>query len=209
MASESPHRLLKEKLRQERAQLILDITETLLVEKGYHDTSMDEVAARVGIAKGTLYQHFSGKEVLVFALIEHKITLFEQFIEQVVNSPLKTRAKLERIVRYVYQERHGQYMQLLQFIQHNIDILKILLDKKEQLRMRLEQCFRQVKVVLDEGKAEGIFSPDISTGIMLVTFLSLLSLTQQEQLLAQEQLPSEEFVAQLERAFFEGIMVRK
>jgi AcrR family transcriptional regulator len=209
MASESPHRLLKEKLRQERAQLILDITETLLVEKGYHDTSMDEVAARTGIAKGTLYQHFSGKEVLVFALIERKITLFEQFIAQVVNSPLKARAKLERIVYYVYQERHGQYMQLLQFIQHNIDILKNTLDKKEQLRIRLEHCFRQVKVVLEEGKAEGIFSPDISTGIMLVTFLSLLSLTQQEQLLAQEQLPSEEFVAQLEQAFFEGIMVRK
>src|ERR1019366_4413414 len=209
MASESPHRLLKEKLRQERAQLILDITEELLIEKGYHDTSMDEVAARTGIAKGTLYQHFSGKEVLVFALIERKIALFEQFIEQVVNSPFKARAKLERIVRYVYQERHGQYMQLLQFIQHNIDTLKNMLDKKELLRMRLEQCFRRVKIVLDEGKAEGIFRPDISTGIMLVTFLSLLSLTQQEQLLAQEQLSSEEFVAQLEQAFFEGIMVRR
>jgi AcrR family transcriptional regulator len=205
MSTESPHRLLKEKLRQERAQLILDITEEILIEKGYHDTSMDEVAARAGIAKGTLYQHFPAKEELFFALIERKTALFEQFIAQVVNSPLQTQAKLERIVRYVYQERHGQYMQLIQILQHNVN----LLGKKEQLQKRLEQCFLQVKIVLEEGKTEGIFNPGISTPIMLVTFLSLLSLTQQEQLLAQEHLPSEEFVVQLERAFFEGIVVRK
>lgn len=205
MSTASPHRLLKEKLRQERAQLILDVTEKMLIEKGYHATSMDEVAAGAGVAKGTLYQHFPAKEELFLALIERKIALFEQFIAQVVTSPLQTQAKLERIVRYVYQERHGQYMQLIQLLHHNMN----LLEKKEQLQKRLEQCFLQVKIVFEEGKAEGIFNPGISTGIMLVTFLSLLSLTQQEQLLAREQLPSEEFVVQLERAFFEGIVVRK
>lgn len=117
MPNESPHRHLKEKLRQERAQLILDVTEEMLVEKGYHDTSMDEVATRTGIAKGTLYQHFP-------------------------------------------------------------------------------------------SKAESIFDPHISTAVMMVTFLSLLSLTQQEQLLAQEQLSSEKFIVQLEQAFFQGILVR-
>ncbi len=205
MSAESPHRLLKEKLRQERAQLILDITEKMLIEKGYHDTSMEEIAVQTGVAKGTLYQHFSSKEELAFALIEHKVALFEQFIAQVVTSPQKARAKLERIVRYVYQEHHGQYMQLVQLLHHDIN----LREKKKQLQKRLEQCFSQVKIVLEEGKAEGIFNPDISTGIMLVTFLSLLSLTQQEQLLAKEQLPSEEFIVQLERAFFEGIIVKK
>jgi AcrR family transcriptional regulator len=208
MPNESPHRLLKEKLREERAQLILDVTEAILLEKGYHDTSMDEVAAHVGIAKGTLYQHFASKEELVFALIERKIALFEQFIEQIVNSSLETRAKLERIVRYVYQERHGQYMQLIQFIHHNVDVRRNLMEKKDQLSNRLEQCFLRVKIVFDEGKAEGIFDAHISTAIMIVTFLSLLSLTQQEQLLAQEQLSSEEFITQLEQAFFQGILVR-
>ncbi len=208
MSNESPHRLLKEKLREERAQLILDVTEKMLLEKGYHDTSMDEVAMRVGVAKGTLYQHFSSKEELVFALIERRIGLFEQFIEQVVSSSQQTRAKLECIVQYVYQERHRQYMQLIQLIQYNIDVRRNLMEKKDQLSTRLEQCLLRVKIVFDEGKAEGIFDPHISTAVMLVTFLSLLSLTQQEQLLAQEQLSSEEFVVQLEQAFFQGILIR-
>jgi TetR/AcrR family transcriptional regulator, fatty acid metabolism regulator protein len=48
----TPHRLLKEHLRQARAELILDEAEKLLAERGYHHTSIDEIAARAGIAKG-------------------------------------------------------------------------------------------------------------------------------------------------------------
>ncbi len=48
------------------------------MEKGYHDTAMDEIAARAGIAKGTLYQHFLHKEELGFALVERGLMLFEE-----------------------------------------------------------------------------------------------------------------------------------
>ncbi len=58
MSTDTLHRLLKEKLREARAGLILDVAEEVLAEKGYHDASMEEIAARAGVAKGTLYQHF-------------------------------------------------------------------------------------------------------------------------------------------------------
>ena len=43
-------RSLKEKQRQEREALILQAAEEVLMEKGYYETSIDEIAARVGIA---------------------------------------------------------------------------------------------------------------------------------------------------------------
>src|SRR5947199_253172 len=58
---------LKEKHRREREELIIRAAEEVLQEKGYYEASMDEIAARVGIAKGTIYTHFPGKEELVFA----------------------------------------------------------------------------------------------------------------------------------------------
>src|SRR5436305_13627541 len=67
------HRSLKEKQRQERENLILQAAEEVLLEKGYHETSMDEIAARVGIAKGTLYLHFARKEDLICALLEREL----------------------------------------------------------------------------------------------------------------------------------------
>ncbi|MFL5699301.1 MAG: helix-turn-helix domain-containing protein, partial [Ktedonobacteraceae bacterium] len=59
-------RTLKERQRQEREALILQAAEEVLIEKGYHEMSMDEIAARVGISKGTVYLHFASKEDLVF-----------------------------------------------------------------------------------------------------------------------------------------------
>src|SRR5712692_7340143 len=64
------HRSLKEKQRQEREALILQAAEEVLMENGYYEMSMDEIAMRVGIAKGTVYLHFPSKEDLVIAFFK-------------------------------------------------------------------------------------------------------------------------------------------
>ncbi len=209
MSTGTPHRLLKEKLREVRTGLILDVAAEVLVGKGYHDTSMDEIAARAGVAKGTLYQHFPRKEDLVLALFERNLTLFEQTVEKTAVSTLMARAKLERILHYVYQERRGPHAQLLQFLYHNLDIRNSLLEKKGRLSDRLEQVAGQIRAILEEGKAEGSFDPAISTGLMLLTFMRALSLSGHEQLLMGEQLSPQELVSQVGCVFFEGIASKK
>lgn len=205
MSAHTPQRSLKERLRQVRAGLILDVAEEMLAEKGYHDTSMDEIAARAGVAKGTLYQHFPSKEDLVFALFERSLVQFEQTVEQAARAPLIARAKLERILSYVYQERRGPHARLFQLLYHNMEIRKGLLEKKGQLRNHMEQVAGRIRTILEEGKAEEAFDPAISTELMLLTFMSLLSLSTREHLLAQEQVLPEELVSQVGRIFFEGI----
>jgi AcrR family transcriptional regulator len=49
-------------------QRILEAATALFSEKGYHGTSMREVAAAVGIRAGSLYNHFPGKEDLLFRI---------------------------------------------------------------------------------------------------------------------------------------------
>jgi len=205
MSADTPQRSLKERLREVRAELILDVAEEMLAEKGYHDTSMDEIAARAGVAKGTLYQHFPSKEDLVFALFERNLVLFEQAVGQAARAPLVARAKLERILSYVYQERRGPHARLLQLLYQNMEIRKGLLEKKGQLRDHMERVAGQIRTILEEGKAEGAFDPAISTELMLLTFMSLLSLSTREHLLAQEQVLPEELASQVGRVFFEGI----
>src|SRR5712691_1962437 len=107
------HRSLKERQRQERASLILQAAEEVLAEKGYHDTSMDEIAARVDVAKGTLYQHFLSKEDLIFALFERQLETTLQTVEQIVATALPARTRLEHILRHMYGELLGKRMQLL------------------------------------------------------------------------------------------------
>jgi AcrR family transcriptional regulator len=54
-------RSLKDRQREERERLILEAAEELLAEKGYHEMSIDDIAARVGVSKGTVYLHFPSK----------------------------------------------------------------------------------------------------------------------------------------------------
>jgi AcrR family transcriptional regulator len=51
-------------------QRILDVATVFFYEKGYHATTMREVAARVGIKAGSLYNHFPSKEELLFQIAE-------------------------------------------------------------------------------------------------------------------------------------------
>ena len=41
----------------------------LIGERGYHGTTVDDIVARAGVAKGTVYYHFAGKTELFHALL--------------------------------------------------------------------------------------------------------------------------------------------
>src|SRR5947209_6815033 len=137
MQAEIPHRSLKERQRQERAALILQVAEEVLTEKGYHETSMDEIAARVGVAKGTVYLHFPSKEDLVFALFERELEAFLEVVEQISTLPTTARARLENILYRLYQGFLGKRVQLLVSLSTSMDVHKGLLAKKEHLHDHL------------------------------------------------------------------------
>src|SRR5438552_4448101 len=101
MTQTTAPRTLKEKQRQEREALILQVAEDVLMEKGYHETSIDEIAARVGIAKGTVYLHFASKEDLVVALFQRDTQKFLQVVEEVIASVQTARAKMEAILQFM------------------------------------------------------------------------------------------------------------
>src|SRR5947209_9614908 len=112
----SAHTSLKEKQRQERRTLILQIAEEVLMEKGYYETSVDEIAARVGIAKGTVYLHFPSKEDMVVAILQRSAREAVELVEAVIVAAQSNREKLEAVLEVVYNRffdpRKGPLMQL-------------------------------------------------------------------------------------------------
>ncbi len=70
VSSQSPaHRRRKEARPGELTAAALD----LFVEKGYAATRLEDVAARAGVSKGTLYLYFDGKEALFKAVVREGI----------------------------------------------------------------------------------------------------------------------------------------
>lgn len=83
VASEStvastPRRRRKEARPSELTAAALD----LFVEKGFSATRLDDVAARAGVSKGTLYLYFDSKEALFKAVVEEGIVPILESAEQ-------------------------------------------------------------------------------------------------------------------------------
>src|SRR5215468_5145452 len=94
----------KEIERQRREEEILTIAERLLMERGYENLNMDELAEEVGISKPTLYQYFNSKDELIAQALIHMIGKMEDFFSETTeNSPLE---QLEQFLRKMLMNRH-------------------------------------------------------------------------------------------------------
>jgi len=87
---------------------IFEAAMELFAQKGYDATSVEEITSIVGIAKGTLYYHFSSKEEIFNFLIEEGMNLLKNSIEiktsKFTNSIDKIKAviliQIKSIVKY-------------------------------------------------------------------------------------------------------------
>lgn len=55
--------------RAQRERQMIDVAVEIFAENGFNATSMDEIAARVGVSKPMLYEYFHSKEGLLVAAI--------------------------------------------------------------------------------------------------------------------------------------------
>jgi AcrR family transcriptional regulator len=58
------------KTAEERKNEILDVAEELFAKKGYDNASTNDIIAKIGIARGTLYHHFGSKEEILDAIVD-------------------------------------------------------------------------------------------------------------------------------------------
>lgn len=70
----NPSTTQRQRRKEERPQELLDAALALFVEKGFAATRSEEVAARAGVSKGTLYLYFPSKEELLKAVIREHVS---------------------------------------------------------------------------------------------------------------------------------------
>ena len=94
---------------QRRVQL-LDVGRVLFAERGYDGTSVEEVAARAGVSKPVVYEHFGGKEGLYQLVVDREVqSLLTSFTAALVGS--RPRELLEQatlaLLTYVEEQADG------------------------------------------------------------------------------------------------------
>ncbi|MGW0469330.1 TetR/AcrR family transcriptional regulator [Streptomyces sp. NPDC003027] len=73
-SSEKPRRGRRVRMTgAERREQLLDIGRTLFAEKGFEGTSVEEIAAKAGVSKPVVYEHFGGKEGLYAVVVDREM----------------------------------------------------------------------------------------------------------------------------------------
>ncbi|MFF4155568.1 TetR/AcrR family transcriptional regulator [Streptomyces sp. NPDC001678] len=67
--------------RQNTRRRLFEAAVTLIAEQGFSSTTVDEIAERAGVAKGTVYYNFASKTVLFEELLRHGIELLTDSLQ--------------------------------------------------------------------------------------------------------------------------------
>lgn len=102
---------LREDSRADRKhRAITEAATSLFLKKGYDGTSMDEVAAVAGVSKQTVYQHFTGKELLFRDIILGTTKRVEGLVGQTAATMAETH-DLKRDLGQLAREFMGEIME--------------------------------------------------------------------------------------------------
>ena len=160
---------------------IFETSMKLFAEKGYEATSIEEITATVGVAKGTLYYHFSSKEEIFNFLVDEGIKLLQNSVDiktakrnnyidkvkAIVLIQIKIIAKYEDIITIILsqfwgnEERHKKLQNLVyEYIGQIEKIVKQGIEKGEikngDARVIASEIYGLICSTLIYKKREGI-----------------------------------------------------
>lgn len=100
--------------REDTRQRLYDAAIELIAERGYSATTVDDIAERAGVAKGTVYYNFPSKTALVEGLLTHGIGMLSAEFRTAAagQDPPGAVAALVR-AELSYVDRHRAFAQLL------------------------------------------------------------------------------------------------
>ncbi len=167
--------LMSTTLRERRRQLLRDeilaATQQLIAERGFAALAMDDLAARVGISKPTLYNQFPTREDLLAAMIARLVRdLFAVAAvgEPTDRSPLEQLCDLLRASIVFQIQHHAAAFQLW------LPEVAELLEKHPNSRNELLQAQARVFRLAEAAIATGEVAPDLQPVDVIRAFSALL-----------------------------------
>lgn len=135
--------------------ILVDVARKLFAEKGFENTTMNDIALASQKGRRTLYTYFKSKEDIYFAVVETELDQIKNRLDDVMQKDLRPDDKL------------------VDFIYTHLDTIKDIVNRNgnlkadffsnisvvEKVRRKLDLRERvMLKIILEKGIEEGLFS---------------------------------------------------
>lgn len=161
--------------RQQRINKIRDAAAKLFASKGYHATSMEDIAAALDLQKGSLYYYFSSKEALLCELIEQQIDAAVDILHEIHAAAEQPTDKFRRAVEAHLKlfNQHADIQSI--FLFENLGTInRELAQSVEDLARRYRDAWRHL---FEAGVAAGEFRSDLDVSLTIMAFEGMMNFT--------------------------------
>lgn len=139
--------------KRRRAE-ILRSASAAFASRGFHGTSVEEIAAALGMTKGNLYYYFRNKQEILFFCHDYSLDMLLELLARVRASPapadVRLRELIEGFVAVIVDELQGT--PLTQDVQAlSPELLRRVVAKRDRFDRGLRELVR-------EGMEQGVFA---------------------------------------------------
>ncbi|MBO5303901.1 MAG: TetR/AcrR family transcriptional regulator [Lachnospiraceae bacterium] len=180
---------------------VLNATIEIFNEKGLKFT-MDDIAAKLGMSKKTIYTIFKDKEELFFEMVDYIFCSVKEGEKKIMENPDFTTIERIKAVLGVMPEKY-----------QDIDFRKLyqLKDKYpkiyEEVERRLETGWENTIALLEQGIAEGVIRP-IKIPVLKTMFEAVLEQFFRRDVLVVNEISYQEALEEVVNILIDGITVR-
>lgn len=158
--------------RTHRRDQLLQVAARLFSERGYNGTSMQHLAERLGILRGSLYAHIASKEDLLYEILNRGADRFITRMEEVVASDASPDEKLRRAV--------GAHIAT---VAEHMDASTVFLndwrflsgERRDEILAKRDLYEALVREIVEEGLEWGMFDEDLDPKFAALLVLSVVN----------------------------------
>lgn len=187
-----------------REEAIIDAVNHLLSEKGFDLMTMDDVADRVGIAKGSLYKHFSSKEKLAAAALTR---LLKATLDELDGMPEEMKA-IEQLKHILAWSLH---LRLQGGVPHlpstSVSLQRSLMLNLDYMTVAL-RVNKRFHALVAQARSDGALTPEVPDDVLVFTLYSRACDPTVDFLLRDNKLNQEQIVNAMVHATMGGFLAR-
>jgi AcrR family transcriptional regulator len=175
--SEAMARTIKDP--DERRSELVASAQKLFFSKGYERTSVSDIVAEIGVAKGTFYYYFDSKQAILEAMIEELVDYSITLIRPIINDPaLNATEKFVRAFGVISNWKFDNRSEILALLKVMFSDDNALLRYKTNQRT-LEFLSPELTPIVTQGLEEGVFDTPFGEDAMKIALGSTLAFAEE------------------------------
>ena len=184
---------------------IVEAAGFLFLSRGFVRVTSDEIAARLGISKATLYKAFASKEQILREVVRRTMTDIQAGVERLIgDGRLGFVEKMVALLSFLSTRLARLEPVLIRDLQRHVPEVW-----KEIEEFRRDKILKNFKVVLQDGRRKGFFRADVDLDLLLAMFADLIQeFVNPAEALRSGRSPAQAFESVI-KVFFQGILTDK